>query len=322
MPREYRYLLLDVFTEIPLAGNPLAVFLNGDGLSDAEMQALARETNLSETTFCFPDLNPGRLLESGIRVRIFTTEEELPFAGHPTLGTATALRWTLPELAGADAIKLRLNVGVVPVRFTASASTSASTLEFGRLVYGEPVYGEMEQPLPHFGQRHDPQAVAEALGPPHAALDSTKPIVTVSTGIPFAVVPLVSVEALQTLAVPQGAARAYLSVTDAKWFYILAPAAIPLHWRARMQFHGGEDPATGSAAGCAAAYLVHHGYAPSGIPLVLEQGVEISRRSVLHVQAVLQPEFHPENTSGWSLDSYVRVGGSTICVAEGRFFLS
>ncbi len=310
--REYRYLLLDVFTEMPFAGNQLAVFLSGDGLSDVEMQALARETNLSETTFCFPDLQPGASLENGVRVRIFTTEEELPFAGHPTLGTAAALRWTLPELAGTATVKLRLNAGVIPVRFTASASA----LQFNR-----PVYGEMEQPLPRFGRQHDPQAVAEALDLPLAALDAAKPILTVSTGIPFAVVPLVSLEALQTLAVPQRAARAYLRGTDAKWFYILAPGAAPLHWRARMQFYGGEDPATGSAAGCAAAYLVHGGYAPAGTPLVLEQGVEIGRRSVLHLQAMLQPESDPQNTSKWSTGSYVRVGGSTICVAEGRFFL-
>jgi len=89
MAREYRYLLLDVFKEAPLLGNQLAVFLDGEGLSDAEMQALARETNLSETTFCFPrDHPPG----DGVRVRIFTTDEELPFAGHPTLGTAVRRR--------------------------------------------------------------------------------------------------------------------------------------------------------------------------------------------------------------------------------------
>lgn len=311
MPREYRYLLLDVFTETPLAGNQLAVFLNGEGLDDAEMQALARETNLSETAFCFPAPLPGGSLENGVRVRIFTTEEELPFAGHPTLGTATALRWTLPELAASATVKLRLDAGVVPIRFTSSASA---------LQFGQPVFGEMEQPLPRFGRQHDPQAVAEALGLPFAALDAAKPILTVSTGIPFAVVPLVSLEVLQTLAVPQRAAQAYLSGTDAKWFYILAPSA-PLHWRARMQFYGGEDPATGSAAGCAAAYLVHGGYAPAGTPLVLEQGVEIGRRSVLHLQAVLQPGPDLQDRSKWSLDSYVRVGGSTICVAEGRFFL-
>ena len=317
MKREYRYVLLDVFTETPLLGNQLAVFMDGDGLSDAEMQALASETNLSETTFCFPREGAP---EQGVRVRIFTTEEELPFAGHPTLGTATALRWALPELRGAVEVKLRLRAGVVPVRFAPEAPAGVG------LPFGQAVRGEMEQPLPQFGQRHQVARVAAALGLPVAAFDCGKPIETVSTGIPFVVVPLVSQAELSALAVPQQAAQRYLRESDGKFFYVLAPGENPTRWRARMQFYGGEDPATGSAAGCATAYLVHHGYALAGVPLELEQGAEVGRRSTLHCSAVLLHEQGGSDpgTVGvrkWDAGSYVRVGGSTVFVAEGRFFL-
>jgi len=184
----------------------------------------------------------------------------------------------------------------------------------------------MEQPLPRFGQVHDGAEVAEALGLPENAIDHAKPIQTVSTGIPFVIVPLVSVEVLRLLAVPQAASQRYLEGRDGKFFYAVAPGADATHWRARMQFYGGEDPATGSAAGCLTAYLVRHGYAPAGTPLLIEQGVEMGRRSVMHTQAVLQPAAG-ESDSGmapikiWDRTSYVRVGGSTVLVAEGRFFL-
>ena len=307
MARTYRYLLLDVFTATPLAGNQLAVFLDAEGISADEMQALARETNLSETTFCFPrDGDP----QGGVRVRIFTVEEELPFAGHPTLGTAAALLWTLPALRGAAEVQLRLAAGTVPVRF-GSASPVGPELPFG-----ESVHGEMEQPLPFFGQNHDPQAVAGALGLPLEALDRAKPIQTVSTGIPFVVVPLLSLDALRALHMPQEAAARYLRATDGKFFYVIAPGGDANSWRARMQFYGGEDPATGSAAGSATAYLVHHGFTRPGAPLRIEQGAEIARPSLLETRALLQ-----EAPAGWAEGSYVRVGGSTVLVAEGRFFL-
>ena len=321
--REYRYLLVDVFTDTPLLGNQLAVFVDADGLSDAEMQALARETNLSETAFCFPGQGvPGhQVAADGVRVRIFTPVEELPFAGHPTLGTATVLRCALPALHGAAQVRLRLPVGVVPVRFSGEPATEVTELPFG-----QPVQGEMEQPLPVFGRRHDAQAVAAALGLPPQAIDRDKPIETVSTGIPFVVVPLVSQAALRALAVPQQAAERYMREVGGRFFYVLAPGADPVHWYARMQFYGREDPATGSAAGCATAWLVHHGYARAATPLVIEQGVEIGRRSLLHCSALLLPhqDSSDPGTAGvqkWGAGSYVRVGGSTVLVAQGRFFL-
>jgi trans-2,3-dihydro-3-hydroxyanthranilate isomerase len=331
MARSYRYLLLDVFTEMPLKGNPLAVFLDADGLTDAEMQAIARETNLSETTFCFPGELPGAEdARQGVRVRIFTTQEELPFAGHPTLGTAAALRSSLPALCGATVVRLRLQAGVVPVRFrTGEEGEKPGAEKDGALPFGVPCFGEMEQPRPWFGQRHAAVAVAAALGAPVEALDAGKPVQTVSTGIPFVIVPLSSAEALRALRLPLPGAAEYLRATDGRFFYLLAPGEGADRWRARMPLYAGEDPATGSAAGCAAAYLVEHGFAHAGAALTIEQGVEMGRGSLLYCSAA-PAKASKESAEGhvgtwdvpnWETGGYVRVGGSTVLVADGRFFL-
>src|SRR6201987_5158803 len=116
MADSYDFVQLDVFTRMPLAGNPLAIFTDARGLTDEQMQALAREMNLSETTFILPR-EPEVEATNGTRVRIFTTREELPFAGHPTLGTALYLYWNHPELCGVEEITLELGVGPIPVRF-------------------------------------------------------------------------------------------------------------------------------------------------------------------------------------------------------------
>ena len=305
MARAYRYLLLDVFTETPLAGNQLAVFLDAAGMSDAEMQAVARETRLSETTFCFPSESDTR---DSVRVRIFTTGEELPFAGHPTLGTATALRMAMAELRGAGEVRLRLNAGTIPVRFAAG--------EDAGLTFGTPVRGMMEQLLQFFGRQLDREAVAAAIGLPTQVLDAQKPVQIVSTGTAFAIVVLASVHALAGLEVDLSAARQLLG-EEARFFYVLAPdSSDGTRWRARMQFYNGEDPATGSAAGCATAYLVHHGFAPEATPLVIEQGIEINRHSVIETSALLRPA-----GAAWEQNSYVRVGGSTVLIGEGQMYL-
>src|SRR5439155_810940 len=150
--RRLRFTQFDVFTSRPLEGNPLAVFPDGRGLSDQEMQAIAREINLSETTFILPR-DKGTERERGVRVRIFTVQEELPFAGHPTLGTAFVLRG---ETRAPD-IALDLKVGRVPVTFEDQD--------------GKPSFGEMTQMEPKFGTIHDRRAVASACGLPVAAFD-------------------------------------------------------------------------------------------------------------------------------------------------------
>ena len=304
--RELRYTVLDVFAERALEGNPLAVFHDARGLSDERMQALARETNLSETTFVLPSENPAQDREEGVRVRIFTTQEELPFAGHPTLGTATWLHGHHPPLRGAETVTLRLNVGPVPVCFD-----PAQPIE-----EGNGLFGTMRQPDPEFGAEHHPPEVAAVLGLPAEDLLPGHRPQTVSTGNPFCIVALSSVEALGRLAIPQREATAWLRAHGARWFYCIAPAednnGKASEWRARMQWHGGEDPATGSAAGPCIAWLVRHGLAPSAQPLTLRQGVEMGRLSRLVVQATA--------TEGGITNTFV--GGRTIPVATGRFFLS
>jgi trans-2,3-dihydro-3-hydroxyanthranilate isomerase len=296
--------VLDVFAERPLEGNPLAVFHDAHLLSDAEMQALARETNLAETTFILPSDDPVSERAGGVRVRIFTTAEELPFAGHPTLGTASWLYFHHPTLRGAESITLQLNVGPITVRFKPRMPK-----ELG-------VQGIMRQNKPVFGAEHDPAAVARALGLRTEDLSPDQAPQTVSTGMPFCIVPLRSLEVARRLQISQRDAQAWLSASDAKFFYCIAPAAhhdspAGPHWHARMQFYGGEDPATGSASGCCISWLVKSGLAPSGALTVIEQGIEALRPSRIEARAT---KF--EN----GIDE-VLVGGRTIPVADGSFFL-
>ena len=139
--RTFSYVLVDVFAERALEGNQLAVFMDGRGLSESEMQAIAREMNLSETTFILPSENQ----DKGIRVRIFTVSEELPFAGHPTLGTA----YCIHSETRSDQVVLNLNVGSVPVSFTPSGTRS---------------FGEMRQRDPEFGETYSREELASAIG--------------------------------------------------------------------------------------------------------------------------------------------------------------
>lgn len=259
---------IDVFTARPLEGNALAVVLDGTGLSDSEMQAIARETNLSETTFVLPR-DKATEQARGIRVRIFTVAEELPFAGHPTLGTAFVLRGA----SGAPEIKLELNVGTVPVKFEDAP--------------GQPSFGEMTQIPPEFKSTHDRKAVADAVGLSPDDFDPSLPIETVSTGLPYTIVPMRSLSTLQRLQIDPVRAGRYLSGHDGKFFYFVSretvdPQAL-LH--ARMLFYGSEDPATGSAAGCASAWMVAHGVAQADERVLIEQGLEMQRPSRIFVRA-------------------------------------
>ncbi|MBT9331048.1 PhzF family phenazine biosynthesis protein [Paracidobacterium acidisoli] len=295
--REIEYRLCDVFTETRLAGNQLAVFLDGGALTGTQMQALAKETNLSETTFiCRREAAVEA--ERGVRVRIFTTQEELPFAGHPTLGTAATIRETCAEYAHAETVRLDLNAGIVPVRFSPERSTGAS------------VFGEMTQPEPVFGAYHQSAQLAAILGLAVEDLHPEWKPQTVSTGMPFCIVPLRSVEALGRLSLHAREADDYLRSTDAKFIYAIAPGEEGT-WRARMQFYNGEDPATGSAAGCATAWLVAHDLAASDNVVHLRQGIEMGRPSGIYGRAKLSD----------GRVSEVRIAGSTVSVAKGRFFL-
>lgn len=303
------YFVLDVFTETPLAGNPLAVFLHDGRLSTERMQSIAREMQLSETTFVERREATNERTE-GVRVRIFTTEEELPFAGHPTLGTASLLRAIARESVTKDGddevVRLGLRAGCIPVRFEQASTPEALW----------PMRGEMTQRDPEFLDALDRETVVKLTGLEVEDLDPARPVQIVSTGTGFAIVPLRSATALSRLHVRQEEAAAYLRPRGARWFYVLGPEAgsLPV-WRARMQFHGGEDPATGSAAGCAISYLVAHGAVGSGQRVHLRQGIEIGRPSDLFLRATL----HPPVVGPVVRD--VRVAGSTVLIAKGEFFL-
>lgn len=305
--RRYPYVVLDVFTNQPMQGNQLAVFTQTRGLSDAEMQSLAKETNLSETTFII-QRDPFVERERGMRVRIFTTTEELPFAGHPTLGTAAYMQ-TLSSHP-IERIELELNVGKIPVTFEKRSS----------LGNDGPPFGEMRQRDPEFGQIHDRNAVARMAGLDPADIRDDVPIQTVSTGMRFAIVPVKSLRAMRSLAdnFSWQTAHAYLKTTDAKFAYFIctetgepqdnAPKA---NIHARMLFYNGEDPATGSAAGCAAGWLAKYRIAGSGQRVLIEQGVEMKRVSHMYVSA---------DVDGDNIVN-VRVGGQTVIVARGEFEL-
>ncbi len=305
--RRYGFVQLDVFASRPLAGNPLAVFTDGRGLSDVRMQALAREMNLSETTFILPRA-PQVERKRGVQVRIFTPEEELPFAGHPTLGTAAVLRRLRraqvrssskkSRARGAAEVALDLRVGKIPVVF--------------REEPGGRVFGEMRQRDPEFGAVHSRETVAKLLGLSVDDLASEPPIETVSTGVPFAIVPIRSLKTLSGLRLNWGTLSKLGEQSDAKYCYLVSretedPQA-RLH--ARMVFSNGEDPATGSAAGCAAAWMVRHGVAEPDEQVLIEQGLEVKRPSQIYVRASREGD----------RVTNVRVGGNVVEVMRGEVF--
>lgn len=295
---ELEYSVVDVFTETALAGNPVAVVVDTIGLDTERMQAIAREFNLSETTF-IQRRSPVIEEAEGVRVRIFTTHEELPFAGHPTLGTASVLKALAPEVVHDNTVTLALNIGSVPVRFEDKPGSPS-------------LYGEMTQRDPEFGAELDAATVARLTGLSTDDLHPSAPPQVVSTGTSFAIVALRSADALARLHVEQLEATAWLRTLGARWFFVLGPTGSSNpDFRARMQFNGGEDPATGSAAGCAISYLVARSVVPSGQRIHLRQGIEIARPSDLFLSA----EMKSAKVTG------VRVAGSTVLVAKGRLFL-
>jgi trans-2,3-dihydro-3-hydroxyanthranilate isomerase len=249
--------------------------------------------NLAETTFVLPR-DPATERERGVRVRIFTVQEELPFAGHPTLGTAFALRGS----TGGGEVAFELKVGRVPVRFEDQP--------------GQPVFGEMTQVEPQFGLIHDRETVVRATSLRDGDIDPSLPIQTVSTGLPFTVVPLRGLDVMRRLQVDLARATEYLRQSGGNLFYFVTretvdPAA-RLH--ARMLSYAGEDPATGSAAGCATAWMVEHGVTQPDEQALIEQGVEMLRPSRIFVRASRRDNKVVN----------VRVGGNVVEVLRGEVF--
>src|SRR6202047_4170121 len=294
---------VDVFTDRALAGNALAVFLDGRGLSTEQMQALARETNLSETTFILPGEAAAEKAR-GIRVRIFTVQEELPFAGHPTLGTAFVLRGQ----SGASEVRLDLNVGTVPVRFTEEPP--------------QPTFGEMTQKNPEFGAIHDVEDVAHLTGLSAADFDDSAPIQTVSTGVPFTIVALRSLKTLQGLRLDLNRSAEYLARSGGKFFYFVCRETVDPQARlhARMIFYNGDAPDTGSGAGRCSAWMVAHGVAASDERVLIEQGLEVHRPSSIFVRATRENNRVDNRQDNQVVN--VRVGGNCVEVLRGEVTLA
>jgi len=274
----HRYVVADVFTSTPLTGNQLAVFTDARGLDTETMQALTLELGFSETVFVLPPEQGGTA-----RIRIFNPKEEMPFAGHPILGTAFVLGGPLQR----GVIELETGAGLVPV-----------TLE--RDEQGALVFGRMSQPVPTV-ERVDEAPVLAALGVGASEL----PIELYDNGARHLVVTLADVPAVSALA-PDLTAVGALGVTG-----LNAVAGAGGRWRSRMFWANGEDAATGSAAGPIACHLARHGAIAWGDEIVIEQGVEMRRPSLLHARA--------DGRDG-TIET-VEVGGSTVVVARGEFRL-
>jgi trans-2,3-dihydro-3-hydroxyanthranilate isomerase len=302
--REYRFLQWDVFTDRAFGGNPLAVFPEAEGLSTQEMQSLAREMNLSETTFVLPPQAPG----ADFRLRIFTPAAELPFAGHPVVGTHWALahlgRVTLRE--PVTTVRLELGVGVLP----ADLQVANGRLQRVVMTQGRPTFHAV---------LHDVRELAEGLGlPPEAITETGLPVQVVSTGIPQMMVPVRSLAEVQTLGADRlnvaALNRACRAVGTEDVLVFTRQTERPeanVHVRNFAPLLGvPEDPATGSANGALGAYLAHYKAVPWSGPtlrLVSEQGAEMSRPSTLYVEVDVE---RGEPVA-------VRVGGEAVLVAEG-----
>ena len=286
MPAPLEFTQVDVFASRKLEGNPLAVFHSGEGLSTAEMHAIAREMNLSETTFLFRDR-----AGADARVRIFTVRTELPFAGHPTLGTAFIVAKSRPRQAE---IRLRLKVGVIPVTVSRKRGQT---------------YLEMRQNDPVFGAQAEPRSLAEALGIDVSDLDSRCPPQIVSTGLPFLVAPLRNTDAMARLAPNWKLLGPLLAGLGAHFPYYVVAGERQIE--GRMFGPDFEDPATGSGAGCAAAYLVRYGLRPTDRRFIIRQGRFVRRPSRIFARASL---------SGDRVHD-VRVGGYVVEVIRGKLRL-
>lgn len=285
--------IVDVFAETKYAGNQLAVFTQASNLSTEQMQQIAKEVNFSETTFI---LSP-ELREGGYDVRIFTPAKELPFAGHPTLGTAFVLQQAILQQP-VEQIILNLKVGPIPV-----------TLTYQNQV---PEVLWMRQNPPEFGSVLSAEAIAPVLSLDPDDIDPRFPIQEVSTGVPFIIVPLKTLAALQRIKVNSEELARVVEPLQAKEIFVFCPETRDRanQFSARMfapRLGIAEDPATGSANGCLAGYLMKHAYLGDGpVNVQVEQGYEMGRPSLLRLQA--------EKQAGAIA---ILVGGRVIPVARG-----
>ena len=283
------FLICDVFARRPMEGNQLAVFPRAAGLEPEEMQSLAREMHFSETTFILGAVPSPR----GFPVRIFTPAREVPFAGHPTLGTAYVI-WDRLLARRAGVVTLDLAVGSVPVEVNAG----------GRFV--------MTQQPPRFGAEVPAAAAARVLGLDVGDVDGRCPAQEVSTGLGFVIVPVRGLEAMRRIRLDRAEHDRLIAGLDAKAVLAFCPEVehrdCTLHVRVFCPYYDvPEDPATGSAGGCLCAWLVRHRYlGDARVDISTEQGIEIGRPSQLFLEG--------EESAGRIT---VRVGGSVVEVGRG-----
>jgi len=278
----FRFVVTDVFTDVPLAGNQLAVFTDARGIPEETLQPLAREIGFSETVYVLPADDP----DADVRIRIFTPGRELPFAGHPTLGTAFVLGGPLQKVV----LRLETGAGVVPVELQRDGPRI--------------VFGWMEQPLPSWSAVPDPAALLAAVGVDRSGL----PVERYALGPGHVYIELDSPEAVAALQ-PDVAALVDATADGVNCF-----ARADVGWKTRMfaPNHGvTEDAATGSAAGPLAVHLARHGRIAFGEEIRISQGAEIGRPSTLYARA---------EGEGDRIDR-VLVGGSAVTVARGEFSL-
>ncbi|MBF2003884.1 MAG: PhzF family phenazine biosynthesis protein [Chlorogloeopsis fritschii C42_A2020_084] len=289
------FYIVDVFAESKYTGNQLAVFTNAADITSEQMQVIAKEINYSETTF----LTSIEQKSGGYDVRIFTPKQELPFAGHPTLGTAYVLQREIIKHP-VPKIFLNLKVGQIPV-----------TVEYADHAV-ECMW--MQQKAPTFHQILAAETIAEILKIQPDEIDSRFPIQEVSTGVPFIIVPLKTLETVKRIKVNQDKYFQLINTTDAKCILAFCSETYhpnnQLNVRVFCDYLGiPEDPATGSANGCLAGYLAEYSYfGKQKISVRVEQGYEIKRPSLLLLEA---------EKKDTAIEVYV--GGKVIMVARGEF---
>jgi trans-2,3-dihydro-3-hydroxyanthranilate isomerase len=287
--------IVDVFAEEKYAGNQLAVFNDAGGLSRDTMQKITREIGFSETTFILSNAER----EGGYDVRIFTPAAEVPFAGHPTLGTAYVIRHEILKKSVRQ-VNLNLKVGQIPVAFERQA-------DGGDLVWMTPKEAV-------FGETFDPQEIARLLTVGTDDIDSGFPVQSVSTGLPFVLLPLRSLDAVKRAGVIKDKWLEWVKDREAKMLFVFCRETVHsgnhIHARAFADYYGiVEDPATGSANSCFAAYLAKHRYFGSDqIDVRVEQGYEIGRPSRIYLKT---------QDRGGTI--HVEVGGKVVMIAQGSF---
>jgi len=288
------FYIIDVFAEEKFAGNQLAVYRNARALSGEAMQKIAKEMHFSETTFILSE----KQRDAGYDVRIFSPEKEMPFAGHPALGTAFAIQQEIIKQR-VDKVVLNLKVGQIPVSFNYKGNHPDTLF--------------MKQVSPTFGQIVDPKTVSKILDLDVDDVDARFPVEEVSTGMPFLIVPLKTLDSVKRARTNRNEYFNLIKRLEAKAILIFCRETYDeendLNVRMFADYLGiTEDPATGSGNGCLAGYLVKHRFfGKDRVDLRVEQGYEIGRPSLLLLKAENKFE-----------EIEVLVGGRTIMVAKGE----